>query len=100
MGGSRPARWRLLITVGVALAAVAVIVPVRWAASAHATSSTGSTYVPALAPTRVLDTRDPGQTRLPANGTLTLQVPGVPARATAVVLNVTAVAPTTGGFLA
>jgi len=100
MGGSRPARWRLLIAAGVALAAVAVIVPVRWAASAHATSSTGSTYVPALAPTRVLDTRDPGQTRLPANGTLTLQVPGVPARATAVVLNVTAVAPTTGGFLA
>ncbi|MFI9388577.1 hypothetical protein [Kutzneria sp. NPDC052558] len=99
MGRSGPTRWRLLIAAGVVLAAAAVVAPVRWSVSAHATSSTGSTYVPAAAPARVLDTRAAGQTRLPVDGTLTLQVPGVPVGATAVVLNVTAVAPTAGGFL-
>jgi hypothetical protein len=81
------------------LAAVAVAVPAQWEASARAASSSGSTYVPALAPTRVLDTRDPGQSRLPADGTLSLHLSDVPGGATAVVLNVTAVDPTAGGFL-
>jgi hypothetical protein len=44
-------------------------------------------------PVRILDTRDPGQSKVPAGGTIDLIVAGingVPADATAVVLNVTA----------
>jgi hypothetical protein len=54
------------------------------------------------APSRVLDTRDGtgAQTaKLGAGATLTLTVPGLPAGVTAVALNVTATAPTAGGFL-
>ena len=56
-----------------------------------------------LAPTRILDTRSGlGGSRPGPQGTLTLQVTGrggVPAAATAVILNVTAVAPAGGGYL-
>ncbi|MFI7603565.1 hypothetical protein ACIBTV_00390 [Micromonospora sp. NPDC049366] len=66
----------------------------------------GAAYTP-LAPQRVLDTRAaigvPGTLPIPANGEVVLALPqidGVPAAdISAVVLNVTATAPTTAGFL-
>jgi hypothetical protein len=52
------------------------------------------------APTRVLDTRAGAlPVKLGPNGTLTLVVPGLPAGATAVALNVTAANPTAGSYL-
>ncbi|MBV9042725.1 MAG: S8 family serine peptidase [Acidimicrobiia bacterium] len=66
-------------------------------------SSTGSSFSP-LPPHRVLDTRDGtgGVGRLGAGDTKTVQVAGVggtPTGISAVVLNVTAVQPSTGSFL-
>src|SRR5450631_331729 len=54
------------------------------------------------APTRVLDTRigtGAAKAKLGAGATLTLTVPGLPAGATAVAMNVTANAPTAGSYL-
>lgn len=66
------------------------------------TLGSGSGYNP-LTPARVLDTRNGTGSNGPvrASGTVRLQIPTwqVPASATAVVLNVTAVAPTSGGDL-
>ncbi|MET8462772.1 hypothetical protein [Micromonospora zamorensis] len=80
----------------------------RWAYGAPKTSCTvvGATYT-ALAPQRVLDTRSalgvPGTVPIPANSEVVLALPrinGVPAAdISAIVLNVTATAPTTAGFL-
>jgi hypothetical protein len=68
--------------------------------------SAGGSFVP-LSPRRVLDTRSatgvPGTTPIGPNGTVRLQVDGVAgvpsSNVTAVVLNVTAVSPTTASFL-
>ncbi|MCX2180458.1 hypothetical protein KV205_07930 [Streptomyces sp. SKN60] len=70
------------------------------------TEAGGSTYVP-KGPARILDTRSAigraGTSPVPGKGTVSLQVAGaggVPATgATAVVLNVTATAPTSNGYL-
>ncbi|MEU0674864.1 S53 family peptidase [Streptomyces sp. NPDC006172] len=72
----------------------------------YSTEAGGSTYV-AKGPARILDTRGaigvPGRTPVAGKGTVSLQVAGaggVPASgATAVVLNVTATAPTSTGHL-
>jgi hypothetical protein len=95
----RPTRWRRMLTAAAVLAAAVAVAPLSAEGQAHAASATGSTYKPLSTPSRVLDTRNPGQTRLPADGTLTLQIPGVPDEATAVVLNLTAIDPASGGFL-
>ena len=59
----------------------------------------GSAFVP-VAPRRVLDTRDDGGPLPPRGGRLLdLQARGLPARAGAVVTNLTAVAPSEGSFL-
>ena len=55
-----------------------------------------------LTPKRVMDTRigtGVAKGRVGAGGQVTLTVPGLPSTATAVVLNVTAINPTTSGFL-
>ena len=110
------ARKRTPIRLGMALIAVVgmLLAPLALAASAstrpHATTTVQGTYV-SLTPFRIVDTRtgatDPatyaGQT-LAAASTLNVQVTGVgttpvPAGASAVVLNVTAVDPTKNGYL-
>jgi hypothetical protein len=63
--------------------------------------ATGAGYQPTT-PTRILDTRTgtgAPNGKHPAETTLTLTVPGLPAAATAVVINLTATEPDAAGFL-
>ncbi|MHB1527013.1 MAG: beta strand repeat-containing protein [Candidatus Dormibacteria bacterium] len=97
----------LVATAGALALGLAAIGPVsaRTAQLSNATSTTSGTYV-SVTPTRIADTRAnsgqayAGQT-LGAGGMLQVQVPTslVPAGASAVVLNVTAVDPTAAGFI-
>jgi hypothetical protein len=93
----RPSRW-VVLSAAVMVAAVGGIRVVPWAAAA--TSSGDRAIFEPLPPVRILDTRP--SSPLTAGENRTLQVTGaggVPADATAVVLNVTAVTPTAGGWL-
>ena len=90
---------RVAVTVALVGMAVGASQALPWAG---ATTSSGdrAIYEP-LAPARILDTRSPS-TPLGPSESRVLQVTGsggVPADATAVVVNVTAVAPTAGGWL-
>ncbi|HEY1831968.1 MAG TPA: hypothetical protein VGG38_17175 [Acidimicrobiales bacterium] len=77
-------------------------------ATSHALATSGLGYTPLSAPVRIADTRtgatDPstyaGKT-LAAGGSLTIDVPSteVPSGASAVVVDITAIAPTTAGYL-
>jgi len=95
---SRRSRW-VLVPLAVAVAAVGGLQVIPWAA---ATTSSGDRAIfEPLTPARILDTRTSADP-IGAGGTRTLQVTGVggvPADATGVVLNVTAVSPTTNGYL-
>ncbi len=66
----------------------------------RAADGAGSALTP-LRPVRLIDTREPGRTAIGADAELPLQVVGgqVPGNAHAVVLNVTATAPTATGYL-
>ena len=84
----------LLPGVGAALSASAVDVV--------AASAPGATYTPLASPQRILDTRTstgghPG--KVGPNETVVLEVPGIPADATAVVVNVTGTGGTASTFL-
>jgi hypothetical protein len=79
-------------------------------ATSHALATAGLGYTPLASPVRIADTRTVagGGTASPYNGktlaegtSLTVDVPStdVPATASAVVVNITAVGPTNGGFL-
>jgi hypothetical protein len=71
-------------------------------ASAEVLFTTGTRGFTGQAPTRVLDTRyaiGAPQAKLGAGRTLTLTVPGLPAGATAVALNVTVTNPTASSYL-
>ncbi len=84
----------------VALALAALGVRVGLVPGVNAASATGAAYFP-LSPRRILDTRSqggalgPGQTR----GLAIAGIDGVPADASAVVINVTVTDPTSAGFL-
>jgi hypothetical protein len=95
---TRPSRRRpLLVAALVTLGLTSVAAPTQ----AHVVTWGPGTYVAAPTPTRVLDTRDgTGGVSAPLGpgGVLTFPT-GVPSNAIAVVLNVTAVAPSTAGFL-
>jgi len=78
--------------------------------ASHALATTGLGYTPLSAPIRIADTRTVagGGTASPYNGmtlaggtSLTVDVPAtdIPATASAVVVNITAINPATGGFL-
>jgi len=71
-----------------------------WRAAQYSVGS--GVYVP-VTPRRVLDTRSglaAPRARVPANTSIVLQVPGLPTTATAVTLNVTAVAPSRATYVA
>ncbi|MBB4907910.1 RCC1 domain-containing protein [Actinophytocola algeriensis] len=79
------------------LAGALIAVPVTPSAAAPAAEVTGSTFTP-RSPVRVLDTRTAGP--VGAGGTVAIDLAShVPATATAVVLNVTGVAPTASTFV-
>lgn len=93
------------LVLSLAFAGTATAAPLTAALHPHqATTTTGGNYVP-LTPQRLADTRpnsgEPGAgDTLSSHGTLTITMPSsVPAGATAVALNVTAVDATASGFL-
>lgn len=90
----RAVRWFVV------LALVLTLLPVGSAAAA--TTLPGATYTPLAAPQRILDTRTPiggHQRKVAAGETVALAVPGLPADATAVVVNLTGTGGTTSTFL-
>ena len=89
--------------IGAAITAAVVIAAAGTAVAATGTGGTASDYTPA-APVRLADTvpaHQVGPVKGPigAGKTLTVALTGVPANATAVVVNVTATGPTVSGFL-